>query len=442
MRRLHYVSETAPGSSGPPVFNDRWELVAIHHRSHDFRDPATARLENRKIGTPIDVIIAALEARGVWPPKSAFLSPKPKIDTGAMDAGSSWYVSRTCDQAVLQAMEGEAATLFIVGARHSGKSSLAKRHAFMQEALGWTQVWFDAETDFTATDLASVEKVLDRIVQKIARKFPRRISSELESARGTPSFLKDFLAETFPNGSKDKVALFIDRADTFLGTPCADDLFLGLRSVNDANLHTNVRVVLTYSRNMKQNTQSGSVFSAAAEVVSVDDFTQEELAALHSRFAEPLFDPHRLRRQNCSPMASLQRRSAGLPLKHADAVRFASFTSVDRFLLTATDDRLIWWESYLDDSCQLIGVVWTRGARWIGDPGLVNSDVGQLKILEPWNPGLIIVRTLKRGLPEADLPKLLETPADLLEKYLSRFALKFEDRRSPRLVPLHPIATP
>ncbi len=28
---LHYEADTAPGSSGSPVFNDRWEVVALHH---------------------------------------------------------------------------------------------------------------------------------------------------------------------------------------------------------------------------------------------------------------------------------------------------------------------------------------------------------------------------------------------------------------------------
>jgi endonuclease I len=28
---LHYETDTAPGSSGSPVFNDQWELVALHH---------------------------------------------------------------------------------------------------------------------------------------------------------------------------------------------------------------------------------------------------------------------------------------------------------------------------------------------------------------------------------------------------------------------------
>lgn len=28
---LHYLTDTAPGSSGSPVFNDQWEVVALHH---------------------------------------------------------------------------------------------------------------------------------------------------------------------------------------------------------------------------------------------------------------------------------------------------------------------------------------------------------------------------------------------------------------------------
>ncbi|MEU6811159.1 endonuclease [Streptomyces sp. NPDC046831] len=30
-RFVHYITDTAPGSSGSPVFNDQWEVVALHH---------------------------------------------------------------------------------------------------------------------------------------------------------------------------------------------------------------------------------------------------------------------------------------------------------------------------------------------------------------------------------------------------------------------------
>lgn len=35
---LHYETDTSPGSSGAPVFNDEWELVALHHSGVPRRD--------------------------------------------------------------------------------------------------------------------------------------------------------------------------------------------------------------------------------------------------------------------------------------------------------------------------------------------------------------------------------------------------------------------
>jgi V8-like Glu-specific endopeptidase len=36
---LHYSADTEPGSSGSPVFNDQWEIVALHHASVAARQP-------------------------------------------------------------------------------------------------------------------------------------------------------------------------------------------------------------------------------------------------------------------------------------------------------------------------------------------------------------------------------------------------------------------
>ena len=36
---VHYSTDTKPGSSGSPVFNDNWDVVALHHASTRARDP-------------------------------------------------------------------------------------------------------------------------------------------------------------------------------------------------------------------------------------------------------------------------------------------------------------------------------------------------------------------------------------------------------------------
>ncbi|TMR07380.1 endonuclease [Actinomadura soli] len=38
-RFLHYAADTEPGSSGSPVFNDQWEVVALHHASVPVPEP-------------------------------------------------------------------------------------------------------------------------------------------------------------------------------------------------------------------------------------------------------------------------------------------------------------------------------------------------------------------------------------------------------------------
>jgi endonuclease G, mitochondrial len=47
---LHYAADTEPGSSGSPVFNDQWELVALHHASVPAPDhPELGRFVNEGI---------------------------------------------------------------------------------------------------------------------------------------------------------------------------------------------------------------------------------------------------------------------------------------------------------------------------------------------------------------------------------------------------------
>ena len=52
-RYVHYKTPTDPGSSGSPVFNQKWQLVALHHAA------STQKQANE--GVRIDVIIDAIK---------------------------------------------------------------------------------------------------------------------------------------------------------------------------------------------------------------------------------------------------------------------------------------------------------------------------------------------------------------------------------------------
>ena len=57
---IQYVTHTEPGSSGSPVFNDSWELVALHHAGGNVREPSTQRRYYRNEGIAIKSIYNAL----------------------------------------------------------------------------------------------------------------------------------------------------------------------------------------------------------------------------------------------------------------------------------------------------------------------------------------------------------------------------------------------
>ncbi|MGB2711494.1 MAG: DNA/RNA non-specific endonuclease [Conexibacter sp.] len=69
---LHYAADTEPGSSGSPVFNDQWEIVALHHAS--VPDPGHAELGGRvNEGIRISRIAAFVRAQQYPPAQQALV---------------------------------------------------------------------------------------------------------------------------------------------------------------------------------------------------------------------------------------------------------------------------------------------------------------------------------------------------------------------------------
>jgi hypothetical protein len=55
--RVQYLTDTLPGSSGSPVFNSQWEVVALHRSGGMLREPSTGKVYYRNEGVYINHIV-------------------------------------------------------------------------------------------------------------------------------------------------------------------------------------------------------------------------------------------------------------------------------------------------------------------------------------------------------------------------------------------------
>lgn len=63
--RLHYTTDTMPGSSGSPVFNDSWQVIAIHHAGGELQ--TNAKGDKRFLNEGILMSAIKPDAGNFWP---------------------------------------------------------------------------------------------------------------------------------------------------------------------------------------------------------------------------------------------------------------------------------------------------------------------------------------------------------------------------------------
>jgi trypsin-like peptidase len=63
--RIQYLTDTEPGSSGSPVFDDDWNVVAVHHKGGLLELPGTQQSVYRNQGVPIERVLAGLAGHGI-----------------------------------------------------------------------------------------------------------------------------------------------------------------------------------------------------------------------------------------------------------------------------------------------------------------------------------------------------------------------------------------
>jgi hypothetical protein len=64
-RIVQYLTDTMPGSSGSPCFNDRWEVVALHHSGGWLREPGGKEPFFRNEGIQMGVVMQGIRAAGL-----------------------------------------------------------------------------------------------------------------------------------------------------------------------------------------------------------------------------------------------------------------------------------------------------------------------------------------------------------------------------------------
>lgn len=63
-RRIQYLTDTLPGSSGSAVFDSQWCLIAVHHAGGSIIEPSTKKLVYRNEGVNANCILKDLESIG------------------------------------------------------------------------------------------------------------------------------------------------------------------------------------------------------------------------------------------------------------------------------------------------------------------------------------------------------------------------------------------
>jgi hypothetical protein len=64
-RRIQYLTDTLPGSSGSPAFDSEWNVIAVHHSGGWLREPGAAMPYFRNEGIHINRVVDGLAAAGL-----------------------------------------------------------------------------------------------------------------------------------------------------------------------------------------------------------------------------------------------------------------------------------------------------------------------------------------------------------------------------------------
>ena len=88
---LHYIADTLPGSSGSPVFNDEWQVVALHHWGEPFREwkLPNGQVADKNVNEGIRISAIAADLADLLTEPGALGAPQRELLAHALEPASS-----------------------------------------------------------------------------------------------------------------------------------------------------------------------------------------------------------------------------------------------------------------------------------------------------------------------------------------------------------------
>lgn len=289
-RRIRYRVDTHPGSSGSPVFNGLWQIVALHHSSSSSRDKETGESVECNQGVHIDALLDGLKGVGVWP---------HQLNTGDFRLpDGTWRIERKADLDALKYLQSLRISVALKGGKLMGKSLISDRIGREMEAEGWQAVEVDLRNEFAEEDYQTGHGFLRRLAEKIVDQTNSDPMSLVTFERdGTPTAFKTFLEELRIGRPGYRLLIRLDRVDALGGRPCCSSVLSGLRVVHNSlrALGNNawLQMLFLYTITPRQTDTLGSVFDVA-KIIEVTDFSRGELQKLATLYRLPEVDVSKL----------------------------------------------------------------------------------------------------------------------------------------------------
>jgi len=308
-----------PGKPYDPVC-DQIIAAVEHFQALPTLAPAVSRTGMRALIQATDHIGAPLPAAD------------PRMETGAIAPSSPFYVRRTADNAVEQALHGNGCTVVVKGPRQSGKSSLLARICASANAGQKRVCYIDLQL-LDHGQFASLGVLLRHMAWKIARVLKTQMKPEpWEDNLGHKEMLTAFIEDGVLGDSKGTAVFVLDEVDRVFDYPYRDDFFALMRAWHNRRatqyLWGRVSLVLSHSTDPALWIQdmNQSPFNVG-ERVDLEDFDAEQIADLSLR--------HGLLLDRNRDLKNLQRLVGGQPY----LVRQALYTLATRHWPVSTLDE-------------------------------------------------------------------------------------------------------